>query len=694
MRRITFTFLLSLSLSSGVLAQIDDRGYPSPGTGSIDDFSFGARESYLTSDVEIPPVSDRREGPSIEVTEFQFDQLPEFPELGITKQTVGALVEDLRQKFSVKEGELDSGLTEIELQEIAVQLPPAGEGSAAEISVDDLEQVAEYLLSISEGAQSGGINDYEVEGLSTLISGLPLAELVNLEAIDRFQVSELVKLTNRQRADRGLSYIELEKVASEITLFYRQRGVFLAKAYIPVQQVENGVVKLNVLAGVLGQVNVQGNEKYSADKIKSPLMPYIGKGISSEQVEEALYIINSFPGLDAYGYFSAGENVGETALNLQVAREKSYQLTVSADNYGSVFTGDNRLLMMFDWFNPTGRGDTLSLGFLKSWEPLNSDVGVFQYRAPLWGDRTYAYVAADYNEFAIDGDGDATIDALGIDGTNSSYTLGVDHQFTRLRTLGLNAGFAITEKETEVDSLTQLLDAGERVQGAQFNLSFDAINESWRLLTIGQMTVQYGEFKEGADTILNQDEEFYKFALDLSTLKFFELPFSDIESRIILKSKFRYSEQDLPAFEQLPLGGADAVRAFTVSQFSADQSVYLGGEWYIEMPKAWDVEFDSGATLNQMLDFAFFVDGAYGSNNLNDVNGQEINDTWVSLGGVGVLFRFSWREVFSTQVSFSHPVSSKASPVLDGVPLDDGSRQGFGNDVDNTQTFIEFTFVY
>lgn len=667
--------LLLLPLASNVLAQIDDRGYPiaQPGA-AANNFTFD-KPKVLTPEAEIPAVAERDEGPSIEVSEFQFDNIPEFPERGITRQSVLNLAESLRQQYSQKKNELASGYTEAELRAIA-ELLPSDEINV--YSLSELEQVADYILSVSESDSLGGLRKYEVQGLVDILVGQRQAKGINdhaaVESINSLVLDDLVGLVVRQRAERGINFYELEDIAAQISAFYRSKGLFLAKAYIPVQSVKDGIVRFDILTGVLSGVTLQGNKDYSAEQLTKPFSQYVGKAANNDDIEEALYLINDFPGLMVQGALTAGDSVGETTLDLAVAEEKAWQATITADNHGAVFTGDNRVLAMVDFFNPLGYGDQLTVGYLQSWSPLNSAVAVFQYRAPVFDERTYAYVSADVNEFTVDGAGDQNIDDLNIEGTNTNFTVGMDRQFKRLPSLSFNAGFALTEKETEIEADQDLPNAGEKVQGAQLNFSFNNINKRYALMNIAMASIQYGDFKSGVDENLNQDDEFYKFALDWSTLKIVDLPFTSYQSYILARSKLRYSESGLPAFEQLPLGGADAVRAFVVSDYSADQAAYLAAEWYVELPMTW-----LSKTIEDKMKVALFVDGAYGSTN---VELEGVSDTWANLAGAGVLFKFTWKEMLGTKISFSKPVTSKSN------------QDDFGADADSIQTYIEVTFMY
>ncbi len=675
MRRIPIV-LLSFCASLA-LAQIDDRGYSAtPQSGDdVLDFSFDEEQS-LTADTEIPAVSERDEGPSIEVTEFRFQNIPEFPELGITRQAVQRLAETLRQQYTRKDDERPSGYTEAELLAIA-ELLSAPEAELA-YSIEELEQVADYILSISDSGAIGGLRQYELKGLIDLLESQRLAKGVtdntDLESINSLVLDDLIQLVKRQRTERGINFYELEDIAGRISGFYRSKGVFLAKAYIPIQTVKDGIVHFDILAGVLSSVTLQGNKKYSESQLIQPFDDYLGRAANSDEIEEALFLINDLPGLVVQGALSAGRRVGETNLDLSVVEEKGWQLTMTADNHGAVFTGDKRLLTLVDLFNPLGIGDSLTLGYLRSWDPVSADVGLFQYRAPVLDERTFAYVSADINEFTVDGNGDPNIDLLNIQGKNTSFTIGMDRQFKRLPGFSLGAGFALTQKETEIDADIAIPNAGEKVQGAQLNVSFNSISKRFSLMNMAMASVQYGEFQSGLDELLNQDEEFYKLAIDWSTLKLVDLPFTDYQSYLLGRSKWRYSESGLPAFEQLPLGGADAVRAFTVSDFSADQAVYLGLEWYVEFPMTWVSD-----AIDDKLKVALFIDGAYGSKN---IEASGVSDDWVNISGAGVLFKFTWREIVGTKISFSKPMSSKSS------------IDGFADNADSVQTFVEVTFFY
>jgi hemolysin activation/secretion protein len=128
----------------------------------------------------------------------------------------------------------------------------------------------------------------------------------------------------------------------------------------------------------------------------------------------------------------------------------------------------------------------------------------------------------------------------------------------------------------------------------------------------------------------------------------------------------------------LSLGGAQGVRAFTVSDFSADSAALLSLEWYLPLPERWNPAF-AGTTLNDVLQFGLFTDAAYGVQNSFQ---SDESDKWALLTGSGILFKLAWSDWFSSQLSFAVPSSSKSN------------LEGTGDKAESVQTFLDFTWVW
>ncbi|WP_444959161.1 ShlB/FhaC/HecB family hemolysin secretion/activation protein [Microbulbifer sp. ZKSA002] len=560
---------------------------------------------------EIPEVSQRNQGPRITVKEFKFHRLEEYPEFGISRETVEEMAEELRAKFMKEDQILASGYT-----------------------VDNLEELAILLGNMNAQFNPGGLGPAELK--------------------------KLVSVIEKQNKERGLSYGDLEEIAAELTSFYRRQGLFLAQVQIPAQDVENGVVTLTVQEGLLGQVVAEDNEEYTDEKLAEPFEDQRGHLVNHENIEEGLYLLNDLPGLNVTGYFSAGDNPGETKLNLKVRESDSWRATFRADNHGSLYTGSERLYATVDWLNPLGFGDALTLGYLKSNpesdDDFGSDLGQFRYSFPLFGPRTRLEISADHNEFSLydETDEDNVINLLEISGVNKSYALSLDHKFRRSRDFNLTGSFGLTEKKSDLDGIIEF--TNDHVYGSEIGFYMDSLSSGFiPMLNVLSATAQYGEHQNTVDE--GRGDDFNKLAINSSSLLFLPMPFTDDRSRLIVKGRAQYSESNLPGFEQLSLGGANGVRAFSARDFSADIGAVVTAEWYLNFPEFMNpILFNQ--RLNDIFQVALIADVGYGYVNNYE---ETVEDDWARFSGGGMLFKMNWSDSFSSKVSVAWPIMSSSS---------------------------------
>ncbi|MCO1332918.1 ShlB/FhaC/HecB family hemolysin secretion/activation protein [Microbulbifer sp. OS29] len=570
---------------------------------------------------EIPEISQRNQGPRITVKEFIFHRLEEYPEFGISREAVEEMAEDLRVKFMKEDKILASGYT-----------------------VENLEELAVLLDGMNAQFKPGGLGPAELK--------------------------KLVNIIEKQNKERGLSYGDLEEIAADLTSFYRRQGLFLAQVQIPAQDVENGVVTLTVQEGLLGQIAAEDNDVYTEAKLAEPFESQRGQLVNHENIEEGLYLLNDLPGLNVTGYFSAGDNPGETKLNLKVRESDSWRATFRADNHGSLYTGSERVYATVDWLNPLGFGDALTLGYLKSNpesdDDFGSDLGQFRYSFPLFGPRTRLEISADHNEFELyneDDEGDV-VNLLEISGVNKSYAVSLDHKFRRSRDFNFTGSFGFTEKKSDLEGIIEF--TNDHVYGGEVGVYMDSLSNGFlSMLNILSATVQYGEHQNTVEE--GRGDDFNKVAINTSSLIFLPMPFVDDHSRLIMKGRAQFSESNLPGFEQLSLGGANGVRAFSARDFSADIGAVLSAEWYVNFPEFMNpVLFDQ--RLNDIFQVALIADVGYGFVNNYE---EAVEDDWARLSGGGMLFKMNWSDSFSSKVSVAWPIMSSSSIVNTAVGEDE-----------------------
>lgn len=155
----------------------------------------------------------------------------------------------------------------------------------------------------------------------------------------------------------GFTVGRLQEVADEVTRYYRERGLILAQAFVPVQNVTDGVVKIQILEGVLGRVVTEGNEMYDEKVLQQPFRKLIDQPVTNKSAEAALLGLTEYPGISLFGVFQPGQQVGTADMVVKVQEEKRFEAGIRADNHGIRETGQNRYRLIGSVNNLTGAGD-------------------------------------------------------------------------------------------------------------------------------------------------------------------------------------------------------------------------------------------------------------------------------------------------------------------------------------------------
>lgn len=465
---------------------------------------------------------------------------------------------------------------------------------------------------------------------------------------DQEDLAELVRMIALQEEQRGWLTIEqLDNIAVEVTNYYRSNGFILAIAFIPEQEVKDGVVHLGILEGRLGDVTVSNNEIFSAETISAAFSKELGDPVTEEGIEGTLRRINDLPGVSVRGSFSPGQHVGETSLNLGVMEEKSWTASVLMDNHGSEITGKNRVFATAQWLNMAGRGHRFLAGLLQSEGPDSTTYGLMEYELPVTGDRRgHVKASVSTNQFAVAG----LANLPEITGETDNYSIAGSYQILRGRTRNFAVQTAITRKDV-LFQVGELISLSTDQTIDVFSLSTDYLRllDEQQLMLTGRFALDQGHIVSGA--LPSQSSSFTKPVFSANILKRFSLKnwFTENVSyyNFVTRINGQYSEKFLSSVEQLSLGGPNAVRAFSVSDVSVDSGIYAGFELYFDLP--WDPTQFESSPLDPLKPYIFF-DYGYGT-----VVGAAGNNRDAEIKAWGLGFRLNWPGYAALNLIFAHP---------------------------------------
>lgn len=208
---------------------------------------------------------------------------------------------------------------------------------------------------------SGGLA-LKVEGFK--VTGAQAFTAAELEAL----VADL--------AGQNLTLAELHQAAGRITNYYRERGYFLSRAYLPEQDVSQGIITIAVLEGRLGQVLLDNKSRVRDSIVQRPLRDIKpGQMMMAEDLETPLLKLSDIVGIHATTTLAPGETIGTSDLKVDITAAPLITGTLELDNFGNKYTGEARLGGSLRINSPLGMGDRFDL------RAMGSDESHVFYRA-------------------------------------------------------------------------------------------------------------------------------------------------------------------------------------------------------------------------------------------------------------------------------------------------------------------------
>ena len=164
---------------------------------------------------------------------------------------------------------------------------------------------------------------------------------------------------------KELTFNQLQDIAVAITKYYRDNGYFVARAYIPQQDLKanNNVLEIAVIEGSYGDIQLTNNSLVKDNIVQGMLDDAKSRSpiVSANSLERAMLIIQDTPGtFISEADILPGKEVGTSDFKMTANASKAYDGYVVLDNAGSRYTGKNRLMLGANANSLLGYGDKLS----------------------------------------------------------------------------------------------------------------------------------------------------------------------------------------------------------------------------------------------------------------------------------------------------------------------------------------------
>jgi len=347
----------------------------------------------------------------------------------------------------------------------------------------------------------------------------------------------------------------LGQFALAVGEFYHASGYPFARAYLPVQEVSGGVVRIEVQEGHFGEVQAKGKNPFWVSQTQAFLAPLkTGELIKSKGLERVTLMLDDLPGTKFVPVMHPGEKIGSGDLSVFEERGKLLAGQIGGDNYGNRYTGAYRLNAAVNINSPFLMGDQISLSSSVTDEALW--FGSANYALPLGGTGLRANAGFSHTQYELGSD----FKSSNTTGTADISSAALSYPLVRSTNANLKLVLGYQHKELHED-----------VNGSVTNKRSDAVPVSAEFElrdTLGGGAVTYGSvsFTQGAlslpadrlaGDVNHTDGAFSKANIDVMRIQSLPLNFT-----LFGRAGGQLAGDNLDSSEKMSLGGASGVRAF------------------------------------------------------------------------------------------------------------------------------------
>ena len=196
----------------------------------------------------------------------------------------------------------------------------------------------------------------------------------------KFKVTKIVYEGNTKIKDKALNALaddiidheiyfeDLLTFALRVSRYYQSRGYLTSYAYIPAQEIKDGVVTVSVVESTIEEVDISGNKWARTWYLKNVMM---GRdGLREGTVFNAKALQGSLREINEEKYIKAqstiSKNGDNTKIELDVRDRFPLRFSFGWDDYGRSYTGVQRASFLLGLDNLTGFGDKIYGGTILS----------------------------------------------------------------------------------------------------------------------------------------------------------------------------------------------------------------------------------------------------------------------------------------------------------------------------------------
>ncbi len=375
---------------------------------------------------------------------------------------------------------------------------------------------------------------------------------------------------------RPITFSELLKARSQVTDLYISRGYITSGAFIPTQNLQNGLVQIQVIEGGLEDIKVTGVERLSPDYMRSRMNIATGAPLNRDRLIQALQVLQINPLIASISAeLSAGTRAGQNILEVRIKEAKSLEVQLSLDNNRAPSVGSLRRKVQISEANLTGLGDTLNIAYSNTDGSNSYDLSYMLPINPYNGSISFAFNNGNSNVL------EKPFNILDIYANSTSYDLTFRQPIEQTPSQEIAIGFTASYRE----SLTSLLkipfplSAGADDNGVTKTTVLRAFQEFTQRSSQSVISLR-SQFSLGLGGVLgsNLNTTFpdSRFVSWRGQSQYVNLLAPD--TFLLLRGDLQFGDRALLPSEQIGFGGQDTLRGYRQDVLLGDNGLNLSAE--------------------------------------------------------------------------------------------------------------------
>jgi len=166
---------------------------------------------------------------------------------------------------------------------------------------------------------------------------------------------------------KSLAFGELIEAVDAVEARYSAAGYFLARGYLPPQQIKDGTIEIVISEGILGATRIEGESRVAPEVVYGYLDQLPKEGVLSLPVlERQVLLVNDLAGGQARLDLQAGDKEGTTDVVLVQRADDALIGKLEFNNHGATSTGEKRLSLSLNALSPFKLGERINFTALSS----------------------------------------------------------------------------------------------------------------------------------------------------------------------------------------------------------------------------------------------------------------------------------------------------------------------------------------